>query len=276
MDLGGVAPPRRADLRKPATHTRYDAAMPATCGARRADLAAIAGWRARYLAEMNTQVRYDAVHQRGWGDYYVVSLDGVDVGYGAIKGFDAPRDRDALFEIHLDPPARPHAVPLARAVIAASGATRVECQTNDVTTCAVFRQLAADLVVDAVLFADDHRTALAVPGAIVRERRDTDEPFEHTAEPVGPVVVEFGGDVVATAGALTHYNPPYADLYMEVRPDMRRRGFGALVLQGVKAGCYAAGLVPAARTAASNLASQRTLARAGLRPCGFVLNGRVA
>jgi hypothetical protein len=35
------------------------------------------------------------------------------------------------------------------------------------------------------------------------------------------------GAIVATAGALTHYNAPYADLYMEVEPHARRRGFGA-------------------------------------------------
>jgi hypothetical protein len=44
----------------------------------------------------------------------------------------------------------------------------------------------------------------------------------------------------------------------------------------VKAGCYAEGLVPAARTGVTNLASQATLRRAGLRECGFVLAGRVA
>jgi GNAT superfamily N-acetyltransferase len=90
------------------------------------------------------------------------------------------------------------------------------------------------------------------------------------------MVVVHGGDIVATGGALTHYNPPYADLYMEVRPDARRRGFGSLVLQAVKRDCYARGLVPAARTGVTNLASQATLRRAGLRECGFVLAGRVA
>jgi GNAT superfamily N-acetyltransferase len=244
--------------------------------ARRVDPPAIAPWRARFLAEIDAQVRYDAVHTRRWADLYVVSLDGADVGYGAIKGFDAPADRDALFELYVEPPARPRAVPLARAVLDASGATRAECQTNDAPYYAVFRQLVTAIAVDAVLFADHERTAIVVPGAIARPRRADDVPFEHTAEPVGDVVVEHGGEVVATGGALTHYNPPYADLYMEVRPDARRRGFGALVLQEVKRACYASGLTPAARTGVTNLASQATLRRAGLRPCGFVLGGRIA
>ena len=81
--------------------------------ARRVDFAAVAPGRARYLAGIDAQVRYDAVHQRCWGDYHALSLDRADVGYAAIKGYQSPRDRDALFEVSLDPQARPHAVPLA-------------------------------------------------------------------------------------------------------------------------------------------------------------------
>lgn len=44
----------------------------------------------------------------------------------------------------------------------------------------------------------------------------------------------------------------------------------------MKGGCYAKKLVPAARTGVTNLASQATLRRAGLRECGVVLAGRVA
>jgi GNAT superfamily N-acetyltransferase len=246
-----------------------------TASARRVEGTAIAPWRARFLAELDAQFRYDANHRRGWADAYVVSLDGVDVGYGAIKGCDEIAARDSLFELYVDPADRPHAVRLARAVLAAAGAGRLQCQTNDAGFHGVFRQLATDVQVEAILFGDHGPTSLAVPGATTRRRHD-DEIFEHTAEPVGDFVVEFEGAVVATGGALTHYNPPYADLYMEVRPDVRRRRFGALVLQAVKEDCYARGLVPAARTGVSNLASQATLRRAGLRECGVVLAGRVA
>jgi GNAT superfamily N-acetyltransferase len=248
-----------------------------TAAARRVDGTAIAAWRARFLAELDAQCRYDATHRRGWADAYIVSLDGLDVGYGAIKGCDEIAARDSLFEFYLDPAARGWAVPLAGAVLAAAGATRLQCQTNDAGTFDVFRQLASRVEVESILYADDRATDLVVPGATTRPRREDDGTvFEHTAEPLGDIVVVCGGDIVATGGALTHYNPPYADLYMEVRPDARRRGFGALVLQAVKRECYARGLVPAARTGVTNLASQATLRRAGLRECGFVLAGRVA
>lgn len=244
-----------------------------SAAARRVDPASLAPWRARYLAELDAQCRFDSYHSRGWVDAYLATFDGVDVGYGAIATYGEPA---ALFEYYADPDVRPWAVPLARAILEASGVAHLKCQTNDRLTFGVFRQLADLTRVDAILFADDHETTLAVPGATVRRRREGEPMFEHTAEPVGSLVVEYGGEVVATGGALTHYNPPYADLYMEVRPDARRRGFGSLVLQAAKAACRAEGLVPAARAGVDNLASQATLRRAGLRECGFVLEGRVA
>jgi GNAT superfamily N-acetyltransferase len=88
-------------------------------------------------------------------------------------------------------------------------------------------------------------------------------------------VVEHEGEIVASGGFLTHYNPPFADLYMEVREDRRRRGFGTLVLQEAKKGCYLAGRIPAARTSVDNIASQATLTRAGLRVSGYILTGTV-
>ena len=89
-------------------------------------------------------------------------------------------------------------------------------------------------------------------------------------------MLEFDDEIVATAGFLLHYNEPFADLYMEVRPDCRRRGFGAFILQEVKKACYLAGRVPAARTGLDNVASRATLQKAGFRVSGFMLVGSVA
>jgi GNAT superfamily N-acetyltransferase len=79
------------------------------------------------------------------------------------------------------------------------------------------------------------------------------------------------GEVVATGGFLLHYNPSFADLYMEVRSDARRRGYGSFLIQEIVAECYLAGRVPAARTGIDNIASQRTLLKGGLRECGRML-----
>ena len=58
---------------------------------------------------------------------------------------------------------------------------------------------------------------------------------------------------------------------MEVRPDVRRRGYGSFLIQELIAECYLAARVPAARTSVDNIASQRTLLRGGLRECGRML-----
>ena len=75
---------------------------------------------------------------------------------------------------------------------------------------------------------------------------------------------------------MLHYNLPFADLYMEVKEDCRRRGYGSFILQEVKKACYLAGRVPAARTGLQNQASRAALTKAGLRVSGFVFTGRVS
>jgi RimJ/RimL family protein N-acetyltransferase len=82
-------------------------------------------------------------------------------------------------------------------------------------------------------------------------------------------------EVVGTGGFLLHYNPPFADVYMEVAAPHRRRGVGSFLVQGVIRECFLAGRVPAARCALENVGSRATLTRAGLRVCGYMLAGRV-
>ena len=99
--------------------------------------------------------------------------------------------------------------------------------------------------------------------------------FEHKAEPVGDYVIELNNEVVATGGFLLHYNMPFADLYMEVKKEHRRKGLGSFVIQEIKKQCYLAGRVPAARTGMDNIASRATLIKAGLTIAGFILLGEV-
>ena len=88
-------------------------------------------------------------------------------------------------------------------------------------------------------------------------------------------VLEFNNEVVATGGFLLHYNMPFADLYMEVREDCRRKGFGSFLIQEIKKQCYLAGRVPAARTGLDNIASKATLIKAGFKIAGFMLSGTI-
>ena len=113
------------------------------------------------------------------------------------------------------------------------------------------------------------------PGAVFRSRRDDDRLFDHTVEPVGDYVLELQGEVVATGGFLLHYNRPFADLYMEVEKNHRRKGVGCFLVQEIIKQCYLASRAPAARCGLQNTASRATLTKAGLRVCGFMLMGDV-
>jgi GNAT superfamily N-acetyltransferase len=243
--------------------------------AAKAKLKDIQVFRALFLQEMNRQIRYDACHARGWTDSYLLKIDDEDVGYGSIKGQETD-DRDTVFEFYVVPPFRKWASVLCRELIAESRAAYIECQSNDALLSSLLTEFSRDLGADVVLFEDDAVTEHRPPGAVVRPRRKHDRIFEHAVEPIGDYVLEADGEIVATAGFLLHYNVPFADLYMEVREDRRRRGYGSFILQEVKKACYLAGRVPAARTGLQNQASRAALTKAGLRVSGFMLTGRVS
>lgn len=137
-------------------------------------------------------------------------------------------------------------------------------------------EFSQDITATVVLFEDHAVTELGVLGAAVRRKREDDHIFEHQVEPPGDYVVTLAGEVVGTGGFMLHYNPPFADLYMEVREDCRKRGLGSLLVQELKRECYLAGRVPAARCPIKNAASRATLIKAGLRVCGFMLMGTVS
>lgn len=245
-----------------------------TAAAVKTELNEILPLRALFLEEMNCQIRYNACHERGWSDPYLLMLDGERLGYGAIKGREIA-DRDTVFEFFVAQPWRNRATELFRQLLAASGAAFIECQSNDSLLSPLLFESCSALSADVILFEDHAVTAHQLRGGIVRLRRDDDMIFEHTVEPAGDYVVEMGGEVIATGGFMLHYNKPFADLYMEVREDWRRRGVGSYLLQEVKKACYLAGRVPAARCSSSNIASRATLIRAGLSLLGFMLSGRI-
>ena len=83
------------------------------------------------------------------------------------------------------------------------------------------------------------------------------------------------GAVVATGGVLSHYNPPYADVYMEVAEPQRHKGFGSYLVRALKRVCYEAGKKPASHCDLDNLASRATLQKAGFLPCWRLLVGEV-
>lgn len=238
-------------------------------------LAEILSFRNLFLAENNFQIRYNACHERGWSDAYLINVDGRPAGYGAVKGKDDLKDRDTAFEFYVIPSYRSNLDKIFAAFLADSGAAYIECQTNDKVMCSMINIFTDHVAADVILFEEDRVTTLKANNAIFRPRKEGENYFEHQSEPDGPFVVETDGHVVATGGFLLHYNKPFADLYMEVHEKYRQMGFGSFLIQEIKKECYLAGRVPAARCNINNPASKATLLKAGLRIAGFMQIGKV-
>jgi GNAT superfamily N-acetyltransferase len=233
--------------------------------------------RELYRREMACQVVHDSLPGRGFGDLFLVRLDGRVAGYGFVMGYRG-EPRDMVREFYVLPALRGSALPMFRRLVEVSGARRVEVQTNDVLLTLMLYDCASGITSDRVVFHDALTTGLSAPDAVFRATTEADRGtvFEHRVEPVGEWLLERGGAVVATGGIATHYNPPYGDLFMEVDEPHGRRGYGSYLIQELKRVCYETGRVPAARCDATNAASRATLQRAGLFPCARMLSGVLA
>jgi RimJ/RimL family protein N-acetyltransferase len=239
------------------------------------DLKNILPLRELFLKENNFQIRYDACHARGWTDSYLITIDGVEIGYGSVKGKDDLSLRDAIFEFYLTPKNRKHSNNAFAMLIDVSGVKYIECQSNEHQLSSMLFEFSGHVSSDVILFEDDQFAFLNVPGATFRKKESSDQSFEHKSEPDGDYVIEADGEIVATGGFLLHYNFPFADLYMEVREDKRKKGYGSLIIQELRKACFDAGRVPAARCNINNKASKATLMKGGLKIAGYMLTGEI-
>ncbi len=242
---------------------------------RQAEYRDVEALRGLYRQEANCQIRYDSHLSRGLADPYLILVGGRVAGYGAVLN---KYDTGQLTEFYVLPAMRSQALPLFHELLRVSRATHIAAQTNIPLLLTLLYDCAENITDTNILFRDTAVTQLTCPGAVFRHiaPEDSEGMFEHHGEPVGEWVVEEGGAVVATGGFLGHYNPPYADLFMEVVEPARGRGIGSYLVQELKQVCYEAGKKPAARCDPGNVASRRTLEKAGFLPCARVLVGTVA
>ena len=236
------------------------------------EYSAVETLRDLYRAEANCQIVRDSMMRRGLADIYLARVEGSVAAYAGVLN---KYDKDRLYEFYTIPSVRRHALPILREIIAASGATRMQAQTNMPLMLLMLFDCATNIVSENILFEDAFTSSLSIPGAIVRRVADEDRPsiFEHKVEGVGDWMVEVDGVAVATGGAAYHYNPPYGDIYMEVDEKHRRKGYGSFLVQELKRICYENGKKPAARCNVENVGSRGTLQKAGLLPCGRILAG---
>lgn len=241
-----------------------------------ANLADIIELREEYVRQMNCQIVHDSIHRRsGWTREYALRLSGQAVGYGSIAVAGPWHDKPTAYEFYLRPEYQLNLLSWMRAFLERSQCTHIEVQSNDRLASLLLATFADSIQSEAILFQDLHTTHLNVERAVFREPTIDEEPELDSTERSWRAVVEFENRIVASGGVLFHYNPPYGDIYMEVNSEFRRRGFGAYIVQELKALCHRQGKLPVCRCNVTNLASQYTLQRAGFVPCGNIMLGKL-
>jgi GNAT superfamily N-acetyltransferase len=230
-----------------------------------------------YRREMSRQIVHDSIHDRpGWSAEYLLSVEGVPAGYGSVAIGGPWASQPSIYEFYAEPAQRLRLFDLFEALLEASGALRIEIQSNDPLAQVLLHAYGHDIASESILFEDHSRTTYAIEGVCFRHPTEAETPDLSDQQRRWRGVVECDGAPAGTGGVLFHYNPPYGDIYMEVAPAFRRRGLGTFLVQELKRLCYEAGRLPAARCNTANLASRRTLQRAGFAPCGHILTAAVA
>lgn len=242
---------------------------------RQADYDDVKALRELYRQEADCQIIHDSFLSRGLADPYVILMNGRVVGYAAV-GNKYPKDQ--LTEFYTLPQMRSFALPMFHEVLAVSQAARIEAQTNIPLMLSMLCDCGKNITVESILFEDAFTTQLVIPDAVFRQTVPDDAAsiFPHSCEPVGDWVLVVNDVIVATGGFLSHYNPPYGDIYMEVLESAQQQGFGSYLVQELKRVCYEAGKKPAARCSyLGAVASRQTLLKAGFLQCGHLLVGEV-
>ncbi len=222
-------------------------------------------WEAR-RNEATCQIVRDSILPRGLADAWVLRRGGHVVGYAGVWNRHFP---GRIMDFHLSRGGDVDLEDAFASVLVATDAGAIEAQTNLPVLDGLLRTFARSIQTENHLFEEGEPTALTWPGAVVRRRQPGDE------GPDGEWVVEVDDTVIAGGGALTHYNPPYADLFMGVADGWRGRGVGSFLVQELRRRCHAAGLVPVARCNVDHEMSRRTLERGGMRLCGEIRAGVV-
>src|SRR5438270_10136336 len=92
----------------------------------------IVHWRDLYRQEMNCQIIHDSIHSRpGWTLEYFLCAGGVPVGYGSLAVAGPWKDKPTIYEFYVVPHYRSHLFDLFAVLVTATGANRIETQSND-------------------------------------------------------------------------------------------------------------------------------------------------
>ncbi len=221
------------------------------------------------------QIRYDSCHYRGWADSYVFLVDNQEAGYASIKGKDDLEERNAVFEFFLLPPFRKKSALHFKKLLETVNVDWIESQSNEPLLTSMLFEFCTDIHSEVILFADAQKSSVELPGASFLKWDGKADVFNKEKSEIGEYILKLNGEIVADGGFLTHYNYPFADLYMEVSDIHKGKGYASYILQEIKKECYKAGRIPAARCNTSNPASKYALLNAGMRVSGYMLTGKI-
>jgi hypothetical protein len=257
--------------------TRHNKAVHAT--AIETSTNAVLALRNVYRQEMNCQIVHDSIHRRsGWTTTYALAVDDISAGFGSIAIGGPWTGNPTIIEYFVLPAYRGCAFQLFERFLAACGARSMEIQSNDALLAVMLHTYARDIRSEKIVFRDGVTTALASNGTVLESMTgEEDARRAIAARQGGPEWrLRLGNETVATGGILFHYNRPYGDVYMDVVEGHRRRGFGAYLVQELKRIAYELSSIPAARCSPQNIASRKTLQKAGFVPCAHILDGTIA
>src|SRR5262245_41041459 len=102
-------------------------------------LETIQSFRSMFLQENHFQFTYNKCHQYGWADTWLIEIDHVQAGYGAVWG----KERDAIFEFFLLKPYRKFSSEVFQKFIPATPAMYIECQSNDALITSMLYEFAS-------------------------------------------------------------------------------------------------------------------------------------
>lgn len=247
--------------------------------ARITELTEIAPLRELYRAEMNCQIVHDNIHVRpGWTIEHALEIDGALAGYGSVAIAGPWKKRHCLYEFFVLEQHRNRAFDIFTTLRASCTAKTIETQSNAILLPVMLHAFVPKPRASAIVFKDaGFDTRLAPAGAAFRATTDADT---ETLASLGlddsaGWLVTLDGEIAGAGGVLYHYNRPYGDVYMAVAERARRRGIGAYLVQELMRVCREGGSVPAARCNIDNLASRKTLQKAGFVPCAVRLEGNL-
>jgi GNAT superfamily N-acetyltransferase len=234
--------------------------------------------REQYRKEMNCQIVHDSIHGRpGWTREFAIDQDGSAIGYGSVAIAGPWRNHPTLYEFFLEPEHRTRTFDAFTNLLQICEADRIETQTNARLLSVMIHVFGHNIRAESILFEDGFLTSSHPPGIGFRPATDADAAVLRNKEldENAGWVATWNGEIAGAGGLLYHYNRPYGDIFMAIAEPFRRRGLGAYLVQELKAVCRSAGSVPSARCNIENVASRRTLQKAGFLPCGALIAGNI-